>query len=174
MTHVERRTKAFLVEDDPNIVDLIRSNLIVRGYDTCSCAEGSRALEVFETEAPDIVLLDLMLPDADGFELCREIRERSSVGIIVVSAQGGQNDKVAALNYGADDYITKPFGIEELLRPDHRDASPFPPGRAHQRFAVADPSRRSWSSTWSDVLSPERGRRCTSPRPSSPFCGSLR
>jgi two-component system, OmpR family, KDP operon response regulator KdpE len=62
-----------------------------------------------------MVLLDLMLPEADGFELCRQIRERSSVAIIVVSARGGERDKVTALNMGADDYMTKPFGIEELL-----------------------------------------------------------
>ena len=115
MVHSERRTKALLVEDDPNIVDLIRSNLAVRGFDTCVSPDGSRALYMLDTEAPDVVLLDLMLPNADGFELCRQMRERSGVGIIVVSARGGQHDKVAALNFGADDYMTKPFGIEELL-----------------------------------------------------------
>ncbi|HTV10493.1 MAG TPA: response regulator transcription factor [Acidimicrobiales bacterium] len=115
MTVIDRKTKALLVEDDPNIVDLIRSNLTVRGFDTCVSTGGSRAIELLETESPDIVLLDLMLPDADGFELCREMRERSGVGIIVVSARGGQHDKVTALNFGADDYLTKPFGIEELL-----------------------------------------------------------
>ena len=81
-------TRALLVEDDPNIVDLIRSNLSVRGFDTIVSADGARALQLLETEAPDIVLLDLMLPEADGFELCRQIRERSGVGIIVVSARG--------------------------------------------------------------------------------------
>jgi two-component system KDP operon response regulator KdpE len=115
MAPTERRTKALLVEDDRNIVDLIRSNLAVRGFDTCISLDGRRALQLLETEAPDIVLLDLMLPDADGLELCRQIRERSSVGIIVVSARAGQQEKVAALNFGADDYMTKPFGIEELL-----------------------------------------------------------
>lgn len=115
MSYVDDKTKALLVEDDPNIVDMIRSNLAVRGFDTATCSDGSRALELFESESPDIVLLDLMLPNADGFELCRQMRERSTVGIIVVSARGGQNDKVAALNFGADDYLTKPFGIEELL-----------------------------------------------------------
>lgn len=115
MSIVERRTKALLIEDDPNIVDLIRSNLMVRGYETCTSPDGSRALELLETESPDIVLLDLMLPGTDGFELCRQLRERSNVGIIVVSARGGQQDKVTALNFGADDYMTKPFGIEELL-----------------------------------------------------------
>ena len=109
------RTRALVVEDDPNIVDLIRSNLAVRGFDTVVSADGARALQLLDTEEPDIVLLDLMLPEADGFELCRMMRERSGVAIIVVSARGGERDKVTALNMGADDYMTKPFSIEELL-----------------------------------------------------------
>jgi two-component system KDP operon response regulator KdpE len=108
-------TRALLVEDDPNIVDLIRSNLAVRGFDTIVSADGERALRLLETESPDIVLLDLMLPDADGMDLCRQIRERSSVAVIVVSARGGERDKIMALNMGADDYMTKPFSVEELL-----------------------------------------------------------
>ena len=108
-------TRVLVVEDDPNIVDLIRSNLAVRGFDTVVSQDGMRVLKLLETEEPDIVLLDLMLPEADGFELCRQIRERSLVGIIVVSARGGERDKVTALNLGADDYLTKPFSIEELL-----------------------------------------------------------
>jgi two-component system KDP operon response regulator KdpE len=111
----EGKTRALVIEDDPNIVDLIRSNLTVRGFDTVVSPDGSRSLQLLETENPDIVLLDLMLPAADGFELCRQIRQRSPVGIIVVSARGGERDKVTALNSGADDYMTKPFGIEELL-----------------------------------------------------------
>jgi two-component system, OmpR family, KDP operon response regulator KdpE len=108
-------TKVLLVEDDPNIVDLIRSNLAVRAFDTVVSTDGLRAIQLLETEQPDIVLLDLMLPEADGFSLCREIRERSTVGVIVVSARGGERDKVTALNMGADDYMTKPFSIDELL-----------------------------------------------------------
>jgi two-component system, OmpR family, KDP operon response regulator KdpE len=108
-------TRALLVEDDPNIVDLIRSNLAVRGFDTVVCIDGMRALQLLETEEPDIVLLDLTLPEADGFDLCRQIRERSPVAVIVVSARGGERDKVTALNMGADDYMTKPFSVEELL-----------------------------------------------------------
>jgi two-component system KDP operon response regulator KdpE len=115
MPEPRRDTKVLLVEDDPNIVDLIRSNLAVRAFDTVVSTDGLRAIQLLETEQPDIVLLDLMLPEADGFALCREIRERSTVGIIVVSARGGERDKVTALNVGADDYMTKPFGIEELL-----------------------------------------------------------
>jgi two-component system KDP operon response regulator KdpE len=106
--------KVLIIEDDPNIVDLIRSNLVVRGFDTVVSA-GTNVPALLDAEQPDMVLLDLMLPEADGFELCRQIRERSTVAIIVVSARGGEQDKVTALNMGADDYMTKPFGIEELL-----------------------------------------------------------
>jgi two-component system, OmpR family, KDP operon response regulator KdpE len=109
------QTRVLLVEDDPNIVDLIRSNLAVRGFDTMVSTDGVRALALLESGRPDVVLLDLMLPEVDGMELCRAIRERSSVGIIVVSARRGERDKISALNMGADDYMTKPFSIEELL-----------------------------------------------------------
>src|ERR1700721_2730564 len=85
-------TKVLIIEDDPNIVDLIRSNLIVRGFDAVMSA-GSKVIDLLDLEQPDMVLLDLMLPGADGFELCRELRERSPVGIIVVSARGGERDK---------------------------------------------------------------------------------
>jgi two-component system KDP operon response regulator KdpE len=115
LTENQGATRVLLVEDDPNIVDLIRSNLAVRGFDTVVSTDGVRALQLLETEQPDIVLLDLMLPEVDGFELCRQLRERSNVGVIVVSARGGERDKVTALNVGADDYMTKPFSIEELL-----------------------------------------------------------
>jgi two-component system KDP operon response regulator KdpE len=114
MSSTVMTTKVLIIEDDPNIVDVIRSNLIVRGFDTVVSA-GTQVLALLEAEQPDLVLLDLMLPEADGFELCRQIRERSAVAIIIVSARGGEQDKVTALNMGADDYMTKPFGIEELL-----------------------------------------------------------
>jgi two-component system, OmpR family, KDP operon response regulator KdpE len=109
------RTKVLLVEDDQNIVDLVRSNLIARDHDLAVSKDGSDVVRMMAVEDPDIVILDLMLPGADGFELCRDIRERSPVGIIVLSARRGETDKVRALNLGADDYMTKPFGIEELL-----------------------------------------------------------
>src|SRR6201987_6493260 len=98
MTDDARKTCALVVEADPNIVDLIRSTLAVRGFDTIVSVDGMRALQLLETEAPDIVLLDLMLPEADGFELCRQIRERSPVAIIVVSARGGGRGKGTRLH----------------------------------------------------------------------------
>jgi two-component system KDP operon response regulator KdpE len=109
------RTTVLLVEDDQNIVDLVRSNLIAREHDVVVSKDGCDAVDMREASEPDAVLLDLMLPGIDGFELCRELRERSSVGIIVLSARRAETDKVRALNLGADDYMTKPFGIEELL-----------------------------------------------------------
>ena len=111
----EARTRILVVEDDRNIVDLIQANLAVRGFDVATCGDAAKAVWTFETESPDLVLLDLNLPNGDGFELCRQLRERSAVGIIVVSARRGEHDKVRALNLGADDYLTKPFGVEELL-----------------------------------------------------------
>ena len=112
---VADRTTVLLVEDDQNIVDLVRSNLIARAHDVVVSKDGLDAVAMLEANEPDAVLLDLVLPGIDGFELCRELRERSSVGIIVLSARRAETDKVRALNLGADDYMTKPFGIEELL-----------------------------------------------------------
>jgi two-component system KDP operon response regulator KdpE len=111
----ERSTLVLVVEDDPNIVDLVRSNLLVRGFSVLVSRRGDDVMSIVETQTPDLVLLDLMLPAVDGFDLCRDLRAQSSVGIIVVSARRGEQDKVRALNLGADDYMTKPFGVEELL-----------------------------------------------------------
>jgi two-component system, OmpR family, KDP operon response regulator KdpE len=112
---MDERTAVLIVEDDRNIVDLLRSNLLARGFRVLVSMDGSDVLRRLDEAAPDIVLLDLMLPGIDGFELCRSVRERSGLGIVVISARRGETDKVRALNLGADDYLTKPFGIEELL-----------------------------------------------------------
>jgi two-component system KDP operon response regulator KdpE len=112
---VTDKTVVLVVEDDRNIVDLVQSNLLVRGFDVVVSRTGTDVGDLVARHQPDLVLLDLMLPEADGFELCREVRAASAVGIIVVSAKKGEQDKVRALNLGADDYMTKPFGIDELL-----------------------------------------------------------
>ncbi len=108
-------TTVLVIEDDPNIVDLVRSNLLVRGFAVEVSTDGRGVVDLVEQFDPAIVLLDLMLPGIDGFDICRDIRQRSDVGLIVVSARAGEADKVRALNLGADDYLTKPFGIDELL-----------------------------------------------------------
>ena len=134
-------TKILVVEDAPNIVDLIRSNLAVRGFETVVSTDGARVLQILETEQPDLILLDLMLPSVDGFELCKQVRERSSVGVVVVSARGGDHDKVAALNLGADDYLTKPFSIDELLArimATLRRTRPAPAEAQSTRVALGD------------------------------------
>lgn len=133
------RTHVLLVEDDQNIVDLVRSNLVARDYDVTVSKDGSDAVWLLQAVEPDLVILDLMLPAIDGFDLCRELRERSSVGIVVLSARRRETDKVRALNLGADDYMTKPFGIDELLARLHatlRRSRPGPSDPAHLPVVV--------------------------------------
>jgi two-component system KDP operon response regulator KdpE len=112
---VDDPTTVLVVEDDRNIVDLVQANLLIRGFAVVVSRTGERALDLVSANGADLVLLDLMLPGIDGFDLCRDIRAVSPVGIIVVSARRDEQDKVRALNLGADDYLTKPFGIDELL-----------------------------------------------------------
>ncbi len=86
-----------------------------RGYGVILAGTGRDALEAFERDRPDLVILDLGLPDMDGTEVCRQVRERADTPILILSARGTEKDKVAALDHGADDYVTKPFGPEELM-----------------------------------------------------------
>ena len=114
------RTRVLMVEDDRNIVDLVRANLLVRGFDTRRLRRrATTRCELLETEQPDLVLLDLMLPGADGFELCRQIRERSSVGIIVVSARGGEQDKVPRPQPGRRRLPDQAVRHRRAAGPDH-------------------------------------------------------
>ena len=105
--------RVLVVEDDPGIADLMVRGLERAGYDTAAAASGQQAL--LASPDPDVVLLDLGLPDMDGVEVCRALRERSDMAIIVVTARGEEGDRVAALDEGADDYLVKPFGLAELL-----------------------------------------------------------
>ncbi|NMC34885.1 MAG: response regulator transcription factor [Veillonellaceae bacterium] len=104
-----------IVEDDPNIRKLVRVNLVKRGYTVCEAEDSHQAMTRFQTEAVDLVLLDLVLPGLSGVDVCAWMRTRSDVPIIVLSARSEEELKVAALDAGADDYVTKPFGQEELL-----------------------------------------------------------
>jgi two-component system KDP operon response regulator KdpE len=104
-----------VVEDEPQVMRFLRATLPDHGYRMVEAASGSQALVEASTRGPDLVLLDLGLPDLDGVEVTRRIREWSAVPILVVSARGQERDKVEALDAGADDYLTKPFGTEELL-----------------------------------------------------------
>jgi two-component system, OmpR family, KDP operon response regulator KdpE len=135
-TGPNEQTCVLLVEDDANIVDLIRSNLVARGFSLIVSRDGSDAVSIVRDQQPDIALLDLMLPRADGFELCRTLRHQSTLGIIVVSARWDESDKVRALNLGADDYLTKPFGVEELLARMHATLRRSRPGPQDSRVAT--------------------------------------
>lgn len=108
-------TVVLIVDDEKSLRDFIRRNLEVRGFNTLTSANGLEALAIFNTQSIDLVILDVMMPHMDGLETIRRIRQNSLVPIIVLSALGEEGDKIHALNLGADDYLTKPFGVGELL-----------------------------------------------------------
>ena len=107
-------TKILIVDDDPNISDLLKMYFENEGYDVKLAADGSEGLNYFKMYEPDLVLLDIMLPKKDGWQVCREIREISSKPVIMVTAKGEVFDKVLGLELGADDFVTKPFDMKEL------------------------------------------------------------
>jgi two-component system KDP operon response regulator KdpE len=107
--------RILIVDDEPNIIATVAPLLRARGYDVTAAINGAAALQAIERDAPDLIVLDLGLPDIDGVEVCRRVRDTMGVPILVLSARGAEGDKVRALDAGADDYVTKPFGAEELL-----------------------------------------------------------
>lgn len=109
------RQKIMIVDDDSNIAELISLYLTKECFDTRIVGDGEAALREFDTFSPNLILLDLMLPGMDGYQVCREIRQRSNVPIIMLSAKGEIFDKVLGLELGADDYIIKPFDSKELV-----------------------------------------------------------
>ena len=109
------KTRILIVDDELSIIKFLRANLESKGYEVLIAMNGAEALKVFEMELPDLMLLDITMPKMDGFEVCRRLREWSQVPIIMLSARGDESDKVKCLDLGADDYITKPFGKDELI-----------------------------------------------------------
>ncbi|MEV6065631.1 response regulator [Nocardia sp. NPDC052001] len=108
-------TKVLVVDDEPQILRALRINLSVRGYEVTTAATGAAALRAAAEKHPDVVVLDLGLPDMDGIEVLAGLRGWSTTPVIVLSARTDSSDKVEALDAGADDYVTKPFGMDELL-----------------------------------------------------------
>jgi two-component system, OmpR family, KDP operon response regulator KdpE len=107
--------RILVVDDEPQITRVLRTSLSSQGYDIRVANDGETALEIMKDWTPDLVVTDLSMPNMDGLELCRRLRVTSKVPIIVLSVRGEERTKVQALDAGADDYVTKPFGIEELL-----------------------------------------------------------
>src|SRR5215210_1123961 len=107
--------KILVVDDEPQLTRVLRTGLKSHGYDVRAAADGLAGFEAFSDWRPHLVITDLAMPNVDGLELCRQLRAISQVPIIVLSAKGEEKTKVEALDIGADDFVTKPFGIDELL-----------------------------------------------------------
>ncbi|ASS64808.1 MULTISPECIES: response regulator transcription factor [unclassified Paenibacillus] len=139
---MNRLKKILIIEDEKDISRILRDYLTRSGYEAAVAATGRDGLKIIELLQPDYVILDLMLPDMEGIELCREIRGRSEVPILILSARASDTDKVLGLGFGADDYMTKPFSLSELLA---RINAYF---RRHDRAAapVHDPDRLRFGS----------------------------
>ncbi len=106
--------RILVVDDEPRMIGFIRMNLELEGYHVLEAHNGLEALEIVRTQLPDLVLLDVMMPELDGFETLRMLREFSNIPVIMLTAKGEEDDKVYGLELGADDYVTKPFGSREL------------------------------------------------------------
>ena len=110
-----RKTTILTADDDPQLLRLMTRTLQLEGYEVLSASDGQQALSLIETSELDAVLLDVMMPKMDGFTVCARVREFSLVPIIIVTARGQDSDKIRGLDLGADDYLTKPFSVDELL-----------------------------------------------------------
>jgi len=107
--------RILVVDDEPAVTDLLAYNLRKAGYEPLLAADGSAALRLARASNPDLILLDLMIPEVDGLDVCRELRKTSAVPIIMLTARGEEIDRVVGLELGADDYVSKPFSVRELL-----------------------------------------------------------
>ena len=110
-----KKTTILTADDDPQLLRLVARNLEFEDYDVLKASDGKQALDLIEQHTPDAILLDVMMPKMDGFTVCQRVREFSAVPIIIVTARGQDQDKVRGLDLGADDYLTKPFSVDELL-----------------------------------------------------------
>jgi two-component system KDP operon response regulator KdpE len=151
-----------IVDDEIEIVRLLRYNLTAQGYQVFTATSGEEALKEVARHRPDLVLLDLNLPDMSGLEVCKQIRESSALPIIVLSIKDREHDKVQALELGADDYVSKPFGIQEVLariRVALRRLQVSEPGMPKQRIQIGPlrvdlEQRRVWLNEQEIMLTP--------------------
>lgn len=109
------RPRILVVDDEPGIVRALQASLEANGFETLTATDGSEALEAIDKELPDLLILDIIMPKMDGFEVCRRVRQLSEIPIIMLSARKSEEDKVRCLNLGSDDYISKPFSMNELV-----------------------------------------------------------
>ena len=153
--------KILIVDDEKNIVDIIAFNLKKEGYTVITAADGEEGVQKAMEENPDLILLDIMMPKLDGYEVCKKIREKKNTPIIMLTARAEELDKVLGLELGADDYVTKPFGVRELMarvkanlrKSVVREETPeqAPAGKGNFGKLDINPisaSRRSMSKSW--------------------------
>ena len=107
--------KIVIVEDEPNLLEAVSYNLRMEGFEVLTASDGELALDVVRENNPDLVILDVMLPKLDGFELCKIIRKENDVPILMLTAKGDEIDRIVGLEIGADDYVLKPFSMRELM-----------------------------------------------------------
>ena len=150
-----------MVEDEQSITDPLSEALVREGFDTEVASTAAKALELADSVEPDLVLLDVMLPDGSGYDVCRELRSASRVPIIMLTARGEETDRIVGLELGADDYIVKPFSAREVVariravlrRAGESAAATPPPGTSTwscgSRPLIAPPP--SWPGAWSDT-----------------------
>jgi two-component system KDP operon response regulator KdpE len=134
-------TQVLVVEDEPQMLRALHLNLTARGYEVVTAEDGTTALNTCALREPDVIVLDLGLPDIDGLDVIRAIRSGSQVPIVVLSARAGSSDKVSALDLGADDFVTKPFDMNELLarlRAATRRSAPESSQKARVSFGMVD------------------------------------
>ena len=126
---LEQKSRVLVVDDEPQILRVLRRSLERHGFEVVTAAEAAMALQILRSMSIQLVITDLRMPDMSGVELCREIRRNSSIPLIIISVKGDEETKVQALDAGADDYVTKPFGMQELMarvRAISRRAAPAP------------------------------------------------
>lgn len=112
---MQQRKRILIIEDEQDISRILKDYITLQGYDVHIADNGVDGLRLLEAVPPDFIILDIMLPDANGIELCRQIRDRTPTPILILSARGSDTDKVLGLGFGADDYMTKPFSLSELV-----------------------------------------------------------
>ena len=110
-----KKTLVLTADDDVQLLRMVARNLELEGYEVLTANNGKQALDLIEARTPDVVLLDVMMPKMDGFTVCRRVREFSDLPIVLLTARGQEQDKIHGFDLGADDYLTKPFSVEELL-----------------------------------------------------------
>ena len=161
------REKILVIEDEKSISHFISTVLNNNGYEAMQAQTGEEALSMISSHCPDLVILDLGLPDMDGLDILRSLRSWSSLPVVVVSARSHERDKVAALDLGADDYLTKPFGTDSWPGSAPRSATPAPSPVMTKSPGTAPIQWENWSSTTISTRSVSAVRMSTSPSASS-------